>query len=473
MKLFLQKLLFIVFFIFCFSVPENSFGQQPLTRKISFLEGLSSDVVYDLFVDKEGLLYLGTDKGLMTYDGVHFGQLSIPQSLGNSMNSIQQDETGKIWCKNFANQLFYLEKDQLIVDKNIKILLEKTDANLIDFSLGTNSIYILTQKVLYSYVSGKIKRVFEIKSNDAEGFNSIVYDKKGQKLYVASTNSLFVFKNNVLIEKKRHSGEQKILEIFKDDLAYCTKSLNKNCVIGTRSVFLKESNLENTYLNRFSATNDNLWLCTNKGIYEYDERNGTFKNGFLKDIRITDIVQDFEGNQWISSLDEGLFMLPNRKIFELEMASNKKRSYTCISKGPNDNYFVGANDGHIIEINSSGKNIREYETSWDNTIEFINFVGDTVLTNYGFFRIGPAKVMANNVYFGKNLKKDNKGNLLMAAPSFGGLISRKIKGKPNFNNKKNKFKIIEYGENKLQTLIFRNKRTKSILYDPLQQEYYY
>ena len=110
MKSIVHSVLYIVFIFTCFLLPELSAGQQPFTRKISFLEGLTSDVVYDLFVDKGGLLYLGTDKGLMTYNGVHFKQVEMPQSLGNSVNSIQQDHTGKIWCKNFANQLFYLQK---------------------------------------------------------------------------------------------------------------------------------------------------------------------------------------------------------------------------------------------------------------------------------------------------------------------------------------------------------------------------
>ena len=117
MKLFSNNILFIVFLIICVSLPEDTLGQQPLTRKISFLEGLTSDVIYDLFVDKEGLLYLGTDKGLMTYNGVHFEQIQNPGSLGNSVGSIQQDDSGKIWCKNFANQLFYLQNEKLFVDK--------------------------------------------------------------------------------------------------------------------------------------------------------------------------------------------------------------------------------------------------------------------------------------------------------------------------------------------------------------------
>jgi hypothetical protein len=159
-------------------------------------------------------------------------------------------------------------------------------------------------------------------------------------------------------------------------------------------------------LNRFSVTKDGLWLCTNKGIYEFNEKSQTFSAGFLKDMRITaDIVQDLEGNHWISSLDQRLFMLPNGKILEADILSEKKRSYACISMGPNEHYFVVTNTGDIIEINKAGKFVREYTTNWNNKIEFVTFVGDTILTNYGFFKIGNPKVILNNVYFGKYIRR--------------------------------------------------------------------
>jgi hypothetical protein len=91
-----RKRTFIVLRTSCFSLPESSFGQQPLTRKISFLEELTLNVMYDLFVDKDGLLYLGTDEGLMTFEGVHFDQIRVPERLGNAGSSIQQDAVGTI-----------------------------------------------------------------------------------------------------------------------------------------------------------------------------------------------------------------------------------------------------------------------------------------------------------------------------------------------------------------------------------------
>ncbi|CAM3983899.1 histidine kinase [Flavobacterium antarcticum] len=454
--------------------PEKSFGQEPLTRKISFLDGLPTDVVYDLFVDRNGLLYLGTDKGLVTYNGVHFEQMEIEESLGNSISGVQQDFSGKIWCKNFANQLFYVNDGKLIPDKNVKNLLDQTKGNLVDFSIGLNAMYILTQDAVYTYRYGKFNQIYKIK--DGEHFISMIYDRESQKLYAASGGTNYIFQNDRLIKKQNTTIGQKTLEIFKHKLSYSYRLLSSKCVIGSDIIEVTLPDLKSTFFNRLSATKDNLWLCTNNGIYEYNESKKEFKAGFLEDVRVTDIVQDLEGNHWISSLDEGLFLLPNRKIFELKVElpeKKKKMSYTRIAQAKNGHYYVGTNDGRILETTPWGKMIQIYDTKWDNNIEFINFIGDTILTNYGFFKQENTKLISNINYYGKGLELDRKGNLLIASPTFGGLISRDLKKIPNFDNPKNRYKIIDYGVTKIKTLVLRDKRARSVFYNNVEQKYFF
>lgn len=476
MRLFLQKLFFITFVLIATFLPENSFGQQPLTRKISFLEGLPSDVVYDLFVDRDGLLYLGTDKGLTTYNGVHFEQIEILESLGNSVSSLQQDLHGVIWCKNFANQLFYLKNGALHVDKTVKDFLLKKNGNLVDFCVAGESIYILTQGEVYIYKGGKITKIYAAGMNITNQLYSIIFNHVDNKLYVSSPTHIYIFENDVLVKREATVPGQKTLEIFRGKLSYSYKSLINQCVVGSTKIVLNNPGLQNTFFNRMSATRDDLWLCTNNGIYEYDEKTQKFKDGFLNEVRVTDIVQDLEGNHWISSLDEGLFLLPNRKIFELKIEPanlGKKLSYTRIAQGTNGNYFAGTNDGRVIETTIKGRTVHEYNTNWDNNIEFISFVGDTLMTNYAFFKIGNPSPISNVNYFGKGLEKDKFGNLMIANPTFGGLVSRDFRELPHFKNPNKKYKIIEYGRDHIKTLVLREKRTRSILYHNGEENYYF
>lgn len=473
MGLTLKNFVFVLAFLSCLLGSEIILAQQPFTRKISYLDGLPTDVIYDVFVDKSGLLYLGTDKGLITYDGVHFNRVAISDALGNAISSIQQDELGVIWCKNFANQLFYLSDNQLKEEKNVQALLRSTNANLVDFCIANNSKYVATQQSVYKFDGKKRILILDVSNDLNVQLSSMVFDKKNQYLYVSSGQSLYIYHKDKLIKEQQLKFEQKILEVFNHQLAYCTKALGKNCVVNGKNIDLKDSGLDKTFLNRLSATPAGLWLCTNKGLYQFNESEERFENGFLLNSRITDVVLDQEGNHWIGTLDEGLFLMPNPKIFEIEMPFNPKSIYTCIAKGPNGNYFVGTNTGKVNEISRSGQQVREYRTNWDNNIEFVNFAGDTILTNYGFFKIGNPSVIARNDYYGKYLEEDDQGNLLMAAPSFGGLLSKNIYGKPKFTSASQKYSILPYGKSQTKVLVFRKKRTRSLLFDPKKQEYYY
>jgi len=473
MKFYRKNLLLIFSMLLVLLCSDILLAQKPFTRKISYLDGLPTDVIYDLFVDRSGLLYLGTDKSLITYDGVQFNKLPIPGSLGNSISSIQQDASGRIWCRNFSNQLFYLANDKLNVDLKVASVLKTTNTNLVDFSVASNGLYILTQNSVYRYESGNIKRIFKVKNNATIQFSAMATNPKMDMLYVSSGNYLFTFYKDKLMETKYFGFAHKILEVFDNEVAFCTKAAGTTCMVKGKQVDLQKSGLANTFLNRLSATKSNLWLCTNKGVYEFDTREEVFKNGLLLDSRITDVVLDAEGNHWISTLDEGLFLLPHRQIFELTISPSQKSMFTAINTGPNGNYFAGTNLGKVNEISKFGKIVREYNTTWDNTIEFVNFSGDTLLTNYGFFKIGTSSPSSHKDYVGKNLEEDDSGNFLMASPSFGGLVTKRFVGRPNFPNSKNKFEIAGYGTNTTEVLIFRNKRTRSVLFEPKNREYYY
>lgn len=450
-------------------------SQEPLTRKISFLEGLPSEVVYDLFVNSQGMLFLGTDKGLITYDGVNFKQIKYKDNLGNSINSIQEDENGIIWCKNFANQLFKLKDNLLVEDATTKKLLFDEKENLVDYVISGRQIWILTQNKIFTFSKGeKPKLVYSLKKDNTNGFLSMVYDLGTRKLYVTTSSTIFTFLKNKLIDVKSDKDGLKILELYRGQLCFNYKSINNECVIGKKRIELSED-LKNTFLNKLSSAGNNLWLCSNNGLYEIDIANNKFKEGFLKGMRITDIVNDQEGNSWISTLDEGIYLMPNKRIMSFNFDATKQESsknYTKIAKGPNGNYFIGTSDGKVIEINKQGKEILTYDTKSDNTIEFISFSKNTLLTTYGFFNIGNPTMFTKPIYLGKGIVEDDRGNFLMANSSFAGLIAQSLIGLPNFEKPLSKYKIITYGKYDSKILSFRDKRAKCVLFDKFDRKYY-
>ncbi len=63
--------------------------QELVLRHIDEDLGLPSDCVLDLFVDREGLLWVSTNRGLYRYDGFHY------EPIGKGTPELCPDERGR------------------------------------------------------------------------------------------------------------------------------------------------------------------------------------------------------------------------------------------------------------------------------------------------------------------------------------------------------------------------------------------
>lgn len=92
------------------SLPTEQAGFQIFTTK----DGLASDRVVDLYEDKTGNIWFGTEGGASRYDGKSFrsykmnvGFQALPDNHDNDVNSIIQDKTGKFWFGTRGNTFVY------------------------------------------------------------------------------------------------------------------------------------------------------------------------------------------------------------------------------------------------------------------------------------------------------------------------------------------------------------------------------
>ena len=197
LKKFLTKS--ILFFVLFFVLSVKA--QEPFIRKISFLEGLPSDVIYDMYVSKKGLLYLGTDKGLVSYDGVHFTLYPFDKNLSNSVNSIQEDENGVIYCKNFSNQIYFLSNERLNLDKAFNDLISKKKLSIVDFSVLGKQKVLLTSNQFFGIASNKHFVIYQ--SNLVENdFYHLSYNTVSNEFYISSLDNILSFKNNSYLKEK-------------------------------------------------------------------------------------------------------------------------------------------------------------------------------------------------------------------------------------------------------------------------------
>lgn len=462
-------------FLFCF---EISYAQSPFVRKISIYEGAPSEVIFDLFIsEKSGMMYLGTDKGLISYDGIHFKNIPIKGNLANSITSIQEDIDGVIWCRNFANQVFVLINGVLVESEMIRDILQKDKSNLVDFKISNNHLWFITEeKVYYINSKGQALMFYKFLKEDINNeLTSLDYNPKINKLYVSTRSKIYSFVNNKLHEVKNTIGGRKIVTIYKDQLSYYFKTNDGETWIGNKKVLINE-NLHNVHFNKITSIDNQFWLCTNDGVFLYNDIENTFSNGFLKGKRVTNIVKDYENNYWISTLDEGLYIVPDISIKSLKFDFGKHNlpgfNFTNISEIYNGKRYYGTSNGLVLEVANNNEITFVYDTFSNNAIEYIGFINHRLITSYGYFNLGDKKLNHIPFYFTKDLTEDVNGNILVATNNQAVILSKDIEGSPNLDQSFSKYQKRFFEDSGTSYIVLRNKRTRTVYYDKIAKIYY-
>ncbi|MFN3639711.1 MAG: two-component regulator propeller domain-containing protein, partial [Flavobacterium sp.] len=189
------------------------------------MEGLPSQVIYDLYVSQAGRLYLGTEKGLFSFDGVRFSSYEFIDNLGFAVNSIQEDEHGVIWCKNFANQIFKLENGKLVQPDFIKKILQEEGNNLVDFYVNGQFVFLLTEYALFQLSPKKNPKILlqlkDRKSGDS--FTAMAANATKDYLEVTSTHKHYLLHNNNVMKEVSIVKGQKETILFQNRLYFIVK----------------------------------------------------------------------------------------------------------------------------------------------------------------------------------------------------------------------------------------------------------
>jgi len=466
---------FIRFFLLLFLV-QNTFGQTPFYRKISFLEGLPTQVIYDSYVAKNGMLYLGTDKGLIAFDGIRFKEFPFNENLGLAVNSIQEDNKGVIWCKNFANQVFFLQDDVLQLHQSANKILSQDLNNLVDFLVVDDKLWLLTEKKLLLVREGKNPKIIhQFKTfNQEDAFTAITYDASQKKIFIASIGDFFVLLSNGILEQFPAQKGQKELTIYKGEVYYNIKGTKNE--IWDKSGNRIETNLSesNTYFINTSVTNNDFWLCTSDGVYELNVAERKTGKGFLRGKRITDVVSDKEQNIWVSTLDEGLYFIPNKNFQKLDITlqtSKTQLNFNSIAISENGHLFVGTSNGKIVEFNTKKEQAFVYDSKTDMEVEYIYLNENTIISSVGVFKQNQSNPILNG-YFGKIITEDASNNFVIATYNLAGLIPKQLKGNPTILSHFKTKEIIEFNNEGLSIYPFRFKRARSVYYCQQNELYY-
>jgi len=374
----------IIFLILVLSITVHA--QHPFAWQLTEAEGLPSLEVYDLFQDSKGYMWIGTDKGLCKYNGHDFYYYDNKNKKGEALSGIYEDNQGRIWVRNFHDQIFYVEGDSLHYFRPLEYIKPLAISDYLidekgDFWIsgtGNDSLYCYQQELkkwkhwqLFSdYVRVKDQPVWiwnlrMIRENEVACVSSAgIMLVKDDSLYSFATESnvpkALTIMPSVFLETDDkqlflHQYRNKHYEILKWNDTKFERIEN----------FPNKDYFKSKRPHAIRALSDNtIWQMSLDGgvgliLNSSDEIDLDSTIILFPNEGISDILLDHEGNYWVSSLKNGVYIIPHMSLEGYTQSNSvfEQDRFGVIAKGSKNDLLISTDNSKILSYNTSTKEI--------------------------------------------------------------------------------------------------------------------
>jgi ligand-binding sensor domain-containing protein len=373
----LKKILFL--YIILFSVTLVS--QEPVSIHISENEGLPDVEIYDLLEDQKGFIWIAADKGLYRYDGKSYANYSTKKKRGLSVFNLKEDASGRIWCNNISGQFFYVENNSLHLFTDIK---DRVNHLLPRFIVNNEYLEVVTDKGYYR-VHLKSKKIIEVEREENDKEITPVYDvfKFNSSLFYATKRIYKIAKDSTeLLKVNENENSSRFFTIENDLLVYVNYRNEKQRELKNKFLKYKDNSiveidfpkeLFKTRINHIEEIDNNIWISTDKGILIYTFKDNVFrlKKELFKSEFVTKVIKDKNANYWISTIDNGLFIVANLEINKQKIA--KELEYITTMVKVNNQLVYGTKRGKLVVKNPTNNEMFSFSLKSSREINQLTY----------------------------------------------------------------------------------------------------
>lgn len=395
--------------------------------------GLPTNSIVTLLQTSDGYLWIGTEEGLIRFDGdifTIFDENNTPEFTNNYINCLFEDSNKNLWIG--------IRHGGLVKYKNRKFkCYTKDDGFLKDgvngIAEGPGGIIWIGTQGLYKFQDNKFTIFTKKDGLPDESIGPLYKDSKGN-LWIGTVNGLCRFANNNFTnyDIKKDTEENRILSIFEDKNGTIWIGAQKGLFqIQGKAIIPTTFNTSfpGTRVDSISRDNDNnIWIGTEvKGIFRYKLANETFENlskeNGLTDDTIRVITGDKEGSVWIGTVYGGLNRLRDSKfkVFGAREGLADDIAFTVIEDS-NHYVWIGTNKG-LTRVESNLKKPVNFDTGNGLSNDVIDTIYEDhkgsiwVGTDNGLNKLqnSPAKIEKKSQYpfegYVLTVMEDTLGNL--------------------------------------------------------------
>jgi len=335
-----QNFCLLLFFLLIFDTIALS--QKLPFRKFLDQNGLPSPIVYCIFQDSRGYLWIGTENGLSRFDGVEFKNFKKEDGLvDNKINTIFEDSKGNLWIGTPRGVVNRISTGEFRNCPNLKSIADGSVFSIAEDDKG--ELWFGTSNGLYRFDGNTVRHFITTNPLHTNMIFTIVFEKTG-KFWLGTDHGMGYFDRDNLSTYSTYSTEDGLLDNFISALLYDSggalwigtpKGLNRFKNDKLTSYTMREG-LSHNYITAIREDcGGNIWIGSWNGIDFFSGGkfiNYSIINGLPNNF-IYSISQDREGNLWFGT-HGGAGCLPSLNL----------KTYTKEDGLPNDLIFTAIQD---------------------------------------------------------------------------------------------------------------------------------
>lgn len=346
----------VICFILLLTLEVN--GQSFTIYNYSVPEGLPSSEVYEVYQDRKGFLWFATDNGIVRFDGHEMRTYHTKDGLTDPVVfSFFEDHKGRVWFRTFSGILSYFENDSIKKYKYNNKLAPYVQRGLFNYVIDENDELWFTVRTTFGHVDAR-GAIEVLDTVTAQG----VYCKKIGEHYLMDGSTrgdphvrkLIIDGKQFPVDGLRSPYLNRVLRSVKwKEKVYF--SLNREVYAYDGQTLTKVVSSIYPVISLSVDKEDHLWVGYMSGgttRFSTDDCSSPWEPDFLKNKSVTKVAQDHEGGLWFSTLENGIFHVPNLLIGHYSLPSPSRIKSIAFNK---DHIWVGKQDGSIFEVNVKTK----------------------------------------------------------------------------------------------------------------------
>ncbi|MBS1774014.1 MAG: histidine kinase [Bacteroidetes bacterium] len=370
-----MKFLYLTF-LFYLLFASQVHAQHPGQINFNLHNGLPSNHVYQVIVDRYGYMWIATEKGVVKYNGYTFKTFGLQEGLPNAdVWQLHEDKKGRIWFLSISNVIGYVQNDVYhrayfdnYDEEKYPIAITDTRDGIAFLSKPRNS---------------NVKLALYVEKNDSFKSTNLSIYGRGNDQYAISRGNIYkisdgkIYKKPIDGTKTQYSFISNIPTDYNIDVLYMryvmlgdymisyplnrpTKSLSILNVANGNAYNLNFSDTEEQIVTVF-ANPDKIIMPTNKAVYTFDEKlNRTgyikideiLKKNDIESSSFTSLFNDKLWGQYVVTNNAGIYKIKDTSFFE---SSNFMPNYKYIGRSSDDMIFWYNKSKKQISTSLSGK----------------------------------------------------------------------------------------------------------------------